>query len=408
MEILYFGGACSEELEQKIVEITKSPFTVAQNSLELALLDGLVANGINSISVNCMPCVPYEVLSTKLFCKSQTHFINQSVKVRTFPILKLPIIKYLLFFLTAIFRVCFWRRPKHSKKDCIIFVAINFIPVTLAVLIAAKLRNIKTVCMLTDCARNTYILRQNLTDSKIKKIFLKYSMKISQKIESSYHSYIFLTEKMNQIINRHKKPFIIMEGIYNSKNEIVVQNQKYGSKVLMYSGSLFKIYGIDKLIDVMNHLRDDDIELHIYGDGEYKNNIIEISKKDSRIKYKGFVSRNELSEAMQKSTLLINLRNPLYEYTQLSFPSKMMEYMASGTPVFSTMLEGIPSEYYNYIFYSETYNTIELAKSIESILSLTEQDLQKKGKSARKFILNRKNRFVQSKKVLTFLQMLCE
>lgn len=168
MDILYFGGACSEEFEQKVVEKTKSSFTVAQNSLELALIDGLVANGITNISVNCMPCIPYEVLDSKLLSKQQNHKLNVGVDVRTFPVLRLPILKYILHFLTALIRVCFWK-PKCKKENSIILVTVNFIPVTFAVLIIAKIRKIKTICMLTDCARNTYILRQDLTDSIIKK-----------------------------------------------------------------------------------------------------------------------------------------------------------------------------------------------------------------------------------------------
>ena len=32
------------------------------------------------------------------------------------------------------------------------------------------------------------------------------------------------------------------------------------------------------------------------------------------------------------------------------FPSKMMDYLASGTPTISTKLKGIPEEYFNYCF----------------------------------------------------------
>lgn len=235
-------------------------------------------------------------------------------------------------------------------------------------------------------------------------------MIFNQQIESSYDGYIFLTKKMNEIINKKRKPYMILEGIYNSKNETKLKIKNNSKKIIMYAGSLFKIYGIDKILEVMNHLVDKDVELQIYGDGEYKNEIIKASKNDSRIAYKGFVNRNVLSEAMQKSTLLINLRNPKYEYTQLSFPSKLMEYMASGTPVYCTMLEGIPDEYYDFIFYSKSYDTIELAEDISNILSKSEIELFAKGEEARKFILEQKNKYVQGYKISSFLkeEILCE
>ena len=60
---------------------------------------------------------------------------------------------------------------------------------------------------------------------------------------------------------------------------------------------------------------------------------------------------------MKEAKLLINLRNPEDKYTKYSFPSKTFEYMVSGTPFFTTKLEGIPSEYYNYLYCIDSYET---------------------------------------------------
>ena len=50
-----------------------------------------------------------------------------------------------------------------------------------------------------------------------------------------------------------------------------------------------------------------------------------------------------------KATLLVNPRPTTEEFTIYSFPSKNMEYMASGTPLLTTKLPGMPEEYHQYV-----------------------------------------------------------
>ena len=49
---------------------------------------------------------------------------------------------------------------------------------------------------------------------------------------------------------------------------------------------------------------------------------------------------------------------------QYSFPSKTMEYLASGTPSIAYKLEGIPSEYYPFIIFPESNDVESLHNSI--------------------------------------------
>ena len=62
---------------------------------------------------------------------------------------------------------------------------------------------------------------------------------------------------------------------------------------------------------------------------------------------------NDFDPSIVIATLLINPRFSNEEYTKYSFPSKNMEYMASGTPILTTKLPGMPKEYYEYIYLFE-------------------------------------------------------
>ena len=104
-----------------------------------------------------------------------------------------------------------------------------------------------------------------------------------------------------------------------------------------------------------------------------------------------------------KATLLINPRFSNEEYTEYSFPSKIMEYMSTGTPVLTTKLKGIPEEYSKYLYYFEDETCQGMKNKLEEILSLNIDELNKKGKSAREFVLKNKNNIKQTKKIIELI-----
>ena len=94
----------------------------------------------------------------------------------------------------------------------------------------------------------------------------------------------------------------------------------------------------------------DDIELWLFGSGDMEKDITDYCKSDQRIKYFGMVPREKVVKFEKKAKLLVNPRPTNNEFTKYSFPSKTIEYMASGTPLLTTRLPGIPSEYFDHVF----------------------------------------------------------
>lgn len=57
-----------------------------------------------------------------------------------------------------------------------------------------------------------------------------------------------------------------------------------------------------------------------------------MATKDRRIQYLGSIPHDEILQLQRTASLLVNPRTPEGIYTKYSFPSKTMEYLASGTP----------------------------------------------------------------------------
>ena len=115
---------------------------------------------------------------------------------------------------------------------------------------------------------------------------------------------------MNKIINNKNKPYVIIEGQvdYKMQYSIIEENQKYKKKVCLYSGALEEKYGVAKLVNCFIKADLEDVELHLYGTGSYKEQLLKMIKSHKNIKYFGVVLNSEVVKEQMRATLLINPR----------------------------------------------------------------------------------------------------
>ena len=121
----------------------------------------------------------------------------------------------------------------------------------------------------------------------------------------------------------------------------------------------------------------------------------------------GVKSNNEIVSDEQRASLLVNPRPSSPEYTKYSFPSKTMEYMASGTPVLMTKLPGMPKEYYPFIYTIDDETVEGVANALKAFFAIPASDRYRKGASAREFVLAKKSNIEQAKKIIEFITENC-
>jgi glycosyltransferase involved in cell wall biosynthesis len=216
-------------------------------------------------------------------------------------------------------------------------------------------------------------------------------------------TYVLLTKYMQDALNIDK-PFVVIEGISTDAFEKIddfVFDEKL--KTIFYSGGLVKKYGILDLVDAFSRIPNENYRLIICGSGEAEGEIIEASKKDSRIIFKGLIPREDVLKYQKAATVLINPRPNNEEYTKYSFPSKVMEYMSSGTPMVAYSLDGMPDEYDKYFFPIKDSKD-GMVETLKLVLSLPDKCLIEKGIRAREFVLNSKNGKEQSSKIIQLIK----
>ena len=262
-----------------------------------------------------------------------------------------------------------------------------------AVKIKQMVPNIKICCIVAD-------LPEYFNDSKSRLYKLFEKSKAIYKLVKSIDSFVLLTKQMCDPLNIGDRPWMIMEGLYQPHESLSVVKIP---KSVLYTGKLDSRFGIKHLVDSFKAVNDNDAELWICGDGIDRSYVVNAAKLDKRIKYFGVISQNEVFKKQQEASLLINPRLPFDEYTKYSFPSKTLEYLASGTPTLMYKLPGMPEEYCQYIVLLDESQDDSITKALQIWFGKDQEYLNEFGYKARQFILNNKTSSVQVNKYLDFI-----
>jgi len=398
MNIFYVSTLCTEESFKELMRRSiQKPQQQVQKFHKL-FVEGLMGS-VNSIYVMSRP--PSNILSEEKVFTTGVKEIENDVTYHYLKIVEKPVIKHLVLLISGFISAIKWNF-KYRKQERVIICDVLNLSISVSALLMSKICGIRSVGIVTDIPN---CMISNQITSPIKRLITLLFNGISTFFMYQYDSYVLLTEKMNGLINPSDKPYIIIEGMAdcNIKNTPNVLQDKYDEKVLIYAGGLCEENGMGKLIKAFMRLDDENVMLWIFGAGEMEDDIKDYEKQDNRIKYFGAVLNEKVLEEQIKATLLINPRPSNQEFTKYSFPSKNMEYMASGTPTLTTKLPGMPEEYDEYVYLFEDETIEGMKKTLEVILAKTKEELHEKGQKAKGFVLREKNNIVQAKKILDML-----
>lgn len=387
--VLYISTSITEKenkfLEKKIKNISiNGGMPQSSNKFHRLIMEGFTNNKCSVTAISGRN-ISYKTHRGILFKK---HNEKKNKIEYIFPLtINLPIIKQI--FNSFIFKYHLKKWLKDNKDG---FIVIDGSYVTV---LPSIVKTVNKKCKIVGLFADLYDYMAELDESNrgISRIIRKRTQKAYSKLDG----YIFLTEAMNNKINKYNKPYIVMEGLVDD-NILNIKNKNNKKDILMYAGSLQKKFGLKDLVCSYMKYENKNSELWIYGDGDYKDEIINLALKDGRIKYFGNVDNKEIVSKETEATFLINPRTPNYEFTKYSFPSKNMEYMLSGTPMIGYKLPGIPDEYDKYIIYVKE----DLLKTIDYCFK-NKEELMQIGKNAQKFVLKNKNKNIQTAKIIRFI-----
>ena len=395
MKILYISALSSVRLVNDIHQKTGHNPGFAFQKFSRLIVKGFLANGIDAKALTNPPIMRDN--SSKLFEFQGTEFEN-GVTYKYAPIINLPFIKQLCSFLYIFFYVLFW--GIGNRKDKAILCDVLNVSGSTAALYASKLNGIKSVGVVTDIPGKGAGKAVGI----VKKMG-SFGAIFQRRMITAFDYYVLLTEQMNEMVNPNGCPYIIMEAlcdssIANTESEPI---DKDIPRTMLYAGGLHEKYGLKMLVEAFIRSGVDG-KLVLYGDGPYASELREVSDQSDVIEYRGVASNEDVVAAEHSATFLVNPRFTNESFSAYSFPSKNMEYMASGTPLLTTNLPGMPAEYHEYVYLFGEETIDAYAETIRQVYAKSDEELKLKGSLAKKFVLDNKNNIAQTKRILDFIK----
>ncbi len=383
MNIIYLSSMYDEETYKKTFIKPIKPIPAA-GKYHTLMCEGLAKNGVEVKTIAILPVNKqiYDGKSIGAFSREQNGLVYNYLTTSANSFIKR--LNYYFGSKKAVMR--------EKSPDFLLVDYLNLFAARGAIH-AAKRKHIKIIGIVTDLPEFQF------SSSAVRKM-----------IYENLHmcdGYVFLSKQMNEKVNTGKKPYIVLEGHSDSRmSGRYHYPENDGKKIILYAGLLSQKYGLMDLCYGFDKVYKPDEELHIYGAGASQDKISELCEKNKNIKYFGAVPNTEVVEAELHASLLVNPRRGNEEFTKYSFPSKTMEYMATGTPVLMYSLPCLPEEYKNHVFLiNETGEPVDdIGRSIREILD-SEIDLSDFGNKAKSSVLENKNNVIQAKKLIGFLEM---
>lgn len=395
MKIVWVSCYCSDRTFSSLFEkLICKPEVSIQNYMSL-FLAGFNKNNVDIACVSERQIFNNEKKKVWLGYKE----IDSNCKeIIYLPTITIPVLSQLFRFLyNLFFFLCYFiknRRPNIIVCDVMRFYA------SFPALLIAKLMRIRCVGYAADIPQMYH--HQKKEQQSFIKVLLK---KIYSFTSVYYDGYIILSEYMNEHINPKGHPYIVVEGLVpkiGDEQALLLEKSSSNEElILMYSGGLYEKYGVKMLLDAVAGMEDVCVKLWLFGKGELVDYIEELDAPN--IVYYGYKAHYEVVAKQRQADFLINPRFTNEEYTKYSFPSKTMEYLASGTPVISTRIKGIPNEYFKYIIPIEEESIKGIQDLLKEVSSMPKESLIKLGNDSKRFVYNEKNNVIQTARVVKWM-----
>lgn len=405
MKFIFCSSVYNMADYETIAKKSKVPASLADHNLNYNIILGLDEAGEKPVSlVNHVPIPSYPKFPRLLFFKQNWSHCEGADDINC-GFINLPILKHLSRAVTTFSGLRKGIKKAGKEPVCVMTYDLHVglcLGIRLAKLFYPRIR---TMAVLPDIP-NAVILASNsgsITFSGKLRAALKMAF-IKQ-----FDSYVLLTEYMKTVAGLEKKPCAIVEGIYNN-HQPPLSEKTTEQKVIFYSGQLNPAYGMENLLEAFLQIYENDksYELWICGSGGLTRRITALSTECDGVKYYGYVGAEKVRELQAEASVLVNPRQNTEEFTKYSFPSKTMEYLASGRPVVGYKLDGIPEEYDAFIQYVPDNSVESLRDTLLRVCQMSNEKRVALGERCRAFILENKNPKKQCEKIVATAKTLFE
>lgn len=404
LEILFIGGVMPRDEEAHVIERTTGPVDMAANALQWNLITGLdqvMRAPVTLVNAMFVRTFPRFYRDAWVRGRRWSHAPGAEDESIGFP--NLFGIKHLWRALAVARKARRWVRTRRPRTSAIVVYAMHA-PFVIAGAFAKRLDPGLKLCLVVPDLPEHMNLGQKR--AWIFTFLKKIDRWVMIRLTKRFDCFVLLTKHMAGQLGVGERPWIVVEGVVNPKEipELPVHAAvESPEKIVLYTGTLANAYGILQLLEAFELIGDPRFRLWICGAGEAEREVKSAAERDGRVRYHGRTSREVAMALQRQATVLVNPRPDTADFTRYSFPSKILEYMLSGTPTIVRKLPGIPDDYYDHLFVVDGPSAADLSATIVRVCAMSETDRARWGARAQQFLLREKDVRTQASRILQLI-----
>lgn len=399
LSIAFVGSVVEETDASKYPAYSTSGDLFQKRLLHSLTNAGILINHI--FSVRPVPSFPN---FRQIWFGAEHTILDKKFPMTQLPFLNLGALKTITLGLALFPRLLVWgfKMRKYHQKAILLYNVAT--PPAFVTLLVARLIRAKVFALVADlqipgsgALPNTFLRR---LDFKIQTNSLPF-----------FHGLIVLTRQMVYDF-ASQVPFIHMEGaipqkilqLFGDSSREKHEQEHEQHHILMYAGKLDEFSGIPLLLEAFSKLQGDKFRLWIAGRGFLQKQVEQTAKEDARIKYLGFLPYKEVISLYGQATVLVNPRPTKLLSTRYLFPSKLVEYLATGIPVITTCTADVEEEYRDLVFALRDETPEGLQNLIVKVTSMSDKERTVVAQRARAHVMKQKTWEHQGKRIAEFIR----
>ena len=373
-------------------------YSPAGNAFQEQLIAGLRGAGLApSLVLSCRPLAAFP-RSRKLVAGRQRAQLSCGTRVVLVPLLNLAVVKQVLVGIWVFVSLLWWGW-KNRAAARIVYTYNLTMPPGVFTLLAARCIGARAVASVNDInvpgrgAPSSWPWR------------LDYALHAL--LVPRFDGLVVVSRAITRDFAPMVKHVLVEGGL---STDIVAGLESAGDRPpqrefrVVFAGRMKEANGVRMMLQAIARLPENHYRFIFAGDGPLSGEVKTAARGDSRIDYRGFLKVQELLSIYTQAHVLINMRLTKTIETGYFFPSKLMELLASGTPVISTCTGHVEEEFGGLLVPLRDETADGLAQAIHTVEATRPELRCEMGSRARLYMLSHKTWQAQTAKISRFLR----
>lgn len=398
IHLVFVSNVVPDKGENRTAALSRAGNSYAQN-----MVDSLASCGLGSLKVlsfRPLRSFPHE---RPFWVRRGTQYLDSGVRIEGLPFLNFRVLKQITAGISAFAAILRWgRHLKNTDLKVVATYNLTFPPVCF-VLAAARLLHAKVVGIVLDLDIPGEDRKPDTFLRRIEFLLQQWSIRQLDGLQAC-------TDDLPRIYARGI-PYVRVEGGVGPQYiEKLSDRKKRDPKVftIFYAGRLSQLHGTDLLLEAFKKLQDRHYRLIVAGNGPLSDRVMKESLNDDRVRFLGYVPMEDLLPYMRSADLFVSLWRTNVPGAINFYPSKIIDCLATGTPLITTCCAHTEEEFGSFSFLLKEETPEALASLIEEIEQSEHKSLDEIGQKAREYVIRNKTWPVQIGKLKTLMRTLVE